>query len=143
MERPQILVSLLIIQSLFVVVYIGLINRLWYSYVLFLVFLGGILVIFIYISSLSSDIKLENFYNDFKNIIVCLIVVLGLLVINTNTQRNIVQSIVYTNDDSTIYQIVSFTRYSLYLFVVGYLLLALYCVCWLVKKVEGPLRKFN
>nr|YP_010716087.1 NADH dehydrogenase subunit 6 [Parnassius schultei]WDE75810.1 NADH dehydrogenase subunit 6 [Parnassius schultei] len=39
-----------------------LINTYWFSYILFLVFLGGLLVLFIYVSSIASN---EKFYNNF------------------------------------------------------------------------------
>nr|YP_010729932.1 NADH dehydrogenase subunit 6 [Parnassius hardwickii]WEF74842.1 NADH dehydrogenase subunit 6 [Parnassius hardwickii] len=39
-----------------------LINTYWFSYILFLVFLGGLLVLFIYVSSIASN---EMFFNNF------------------------------------------------------------------------------
>ena len=45
-----------LIQSLLICLITGLISkRFWFSYILFLIFLGGILVLFIYVTSLASN----------------------------------------------------------------------------------------
>ena len=46
----------LLIQTILVSIISGLITKtFWFSYILFLVFLGGILVLFIYVTSLASN----------------------------------------------------------------------------------------
>ena len=47
---------MLLIQTLLICLITGLIaKRFWFSYILFLIFLGGILVLFIYVTSLASN----------------------------------------------------------------------------------------
>lgn len=53
----------LIFQTIFIAVLVGLRKRVWYSYVLFLIFLGGLLVLFVYIRRLIPKIKLEYYLN--------------------------------------------------------------------------------
>lgn len=141
-ESPQVLVLLLVVQSFFVVTYLRLVRRVWYSYVLFLVFLGGILVIFVYISRLSSNIKLENIYKDVIKVFVCSVIVIRIVVL-IKVYAVFTYYEITTSIDITIYSLLSTSRCTLYIFVVVYLLLALYCVCRMVKKSKGPLRKFN
>lgn len=43
-------------------------NNVWYAYILFLVFLGGMLVVFIYIRRLASRIKVDPQYINFLKI---------------------------------------------------------------------------
>lgn len=128
-ESPQIFVRLLVAQSFFVAVYIGLISRIWYAYTLFLVFLGGILVIFVYIRSLSVNIKLENIYNDFKKVFYCVVIVFCVRCVRKSLIFISVPDRELTSDNSVIYILISISRGRLYLFVVCYLLFTLYCVC--------------
>ena len=52
---------MLLIQTFFICLLTGFITKtFWFSYVLFLIFLGGILVLFIYVTSLASN-EIFNF----------------------------------------------------------------------------------
>nr|YP_004935041.1 NADH dehydrogenase subunit 6 [Siphonaria gigas]AEQ93908.1 NADH dehydrogenase subunit 6 [Siphonaria gigas] len=54
-KNPISLGGLLILMSLLLVSLIGLVSSTWYSYVLFLVYVGGLLVMFIYVCLVSSN----------------------------------------------------------------------------------------
>nr|YP_009383486.1 NADH dehydrogenase subunit 6 [Parasa consocia]APH08566.1 NADH dehydrogenase subunit 6 [Parasa consocia] len=63
LNHPLSMGFLILIQSLFLSIILGLIiETYWFSYILFLIFLGGLLVLFIYVSSVAS-----NEYFKFKN----------------------------------------------------------------------------
>nr|YP_010265222.1 NADH dehydrogenase subunit 6 [Allodia pyxidiiformis]UIP57093.1 NADH dehydrogenase subunit 6 [Allodia pyxidiiformis] len=56
MKHPLSMGMVLLIQTLLISLSIGLMSKsFWFSYILFLVFLGGMLVMFIYVTSLSSN----------------------------------------------------------------------------------------
>nr|AMJ17230.1 NADH dehydrogenase subunit 6 [Acraea epaea] len=55
-SHPLALGILILIQTFFICVLSGmLVNTYWFSYILFLIFVGGILVMFIYVSSIASN----------------------------------------------------------------------------------------
>lgn len=60
-KHPLAIGLILLIQTFFICLISGLITkRFWFSYVLFLIFLGGMLVLFIYVTSLASN-EIFNF----------------------------------------------------------------------------------
>nr|WAL33196.1 NADH dehydrogenase subunit 6 [Pontia edusa] len=65
MNHPLPMGLLILIQTLLLCLLSGmLINTYWFSYVLFLIFLGGLMVLFIYVSSIASN---ENFKTSIFN----------------------------------------------------------------------------
>lgn len=142
-KRPQLIVMLLVFQSFIVCMLLGVSRGIWYSYVLFLVFLGGILVVFIYIRSLASWVKVDNRYKDFIGLIV-LIVVLG-IGLSMVESKGILRGRGFNllNEGSIVNLLSSGYIISLYFYIIRYLLLVLFIVCRIVKLIEGPLRKFS
>lgn len=60
-KHPLAIGLILLIQTFFICLLSGFITKtFWFSYVLFLIFLGGILVLFIYVTSLASN-EIFNF----------------------------------------------------------------------------------
>nr|QBF44178.1 NADH dehydrogenase subunit 6 [Thaumalea sp. ZK-2019] len=56
MKHPLAMGLMLLLQTLLISMLTGLISQtFWFSYILFLVFLGGMLVLFIYVTSLASN----------------------------------------------------------------------------------------
>nr|QLY89672.1 NADH dehydrogenase subunit 6 [Brachycentrus subnubilus] len=61
MSHPLMITIMMIIQTSIITMIIGLMSQtFWMSYIMFLTFIGGLLVLFIYISSLTSN-KILNF----------------------------------------------------------------------------------
>nr|YP_009681598.1 NADH dehydrogenase subunit 6 [Dicyrtomina saundersi]QDO72019.1 NADH dehydrogenase subunit 6 [Dicyrtomina saundersi] len=59
LNHPMLLMVNIIMQTIFICLLVWMINNTsWFSYILFLIFLGGLMVLFIYICSLASN---ENF----------------------------------------------------------------------------------
>nr|YP_009236636.1 NADH dehydrogenase subunit 6 [Telchinia jodutta]AMJ17100.1 NADH dehydrogenase subunit 6 [Telchinia jodutta] len=55
-NHPLSMGMMILSQTLFMCILSGmLINTYWFSYILFLIFLGGLLVLFIYVSSIASN----------------------------------------------------------------------------------------
>lgn len=56
MSHPLAIGFILLTQTLLISIITGLLRKtFWFSYILFIVFLGGILVLFIYVTSLASN----------------------------------------------------------------------------------------
>nr|UZC53686.1 NADH dehydrogenase subunit 6 [Ultragryllacris sp. 1 JL-2022a] len=71
-NHPLSMTLIIILQTLLICTFTGMISQsFWFSYILFLVFLGGMLVLFIYITSLASN---EMFSIPTTSIISCLII---------------------------------------------------------------------
>nr|YP_009179468.1 NADH dehydrogenase subunit 6 [Cypridopsis vidua]AJY78607.1 NADH dehydrogenase subunit 6 [Cypridopsis vidua] len=59
-SHPLIMGFILMLQTLLFAVLSGIImSSYWYSYILILVFLGGLLILFVYVSSMASNEKLN------------------------------------------------------------------------------------
>lgn len=85
-NSPQSIILLLILQAFLVSVILRLIRNIWFCYILFLVFLGGILVIFIYIRSLASSIYKKSWEGREKKILKFIfLIVLGLVYFRNNS----------------------------------------------------------
>jgi len=141
LNSPYSLILMLLIQSLIIVLWCTLLKRsLWYSYILFLVFLGGLLIIFSYIISLVPVYQPEEFSFKFLYLVffTSLLRVFWLLTKDFFRVRDALIK-VYEN----IYFIDSLylTRSTyMYIYVVIYLLITLFCISFIVNKKSGPLR---
>nr|YP_010616547.1 NADH dehydrogenase subunit 6 [Melitaea bellona]WAU48194.1 NADH dehydrogenase subunit 6 [Melitaea bellona] len=68
LNHPFSMGLMILIQTLFLCLLSSmLINTYWFSYILFLIFLGGLLIIFIYVSSIASNelFKISPFNKSF------------------------------------------------------------------------------
>lgn len=129
-------------------------KRFWFSYILFLIFLGGLLVLFIYVTSLASN-EMFNFSNKiifFLLIIFFLIfstfllldklVILNNLINQENENLNFMKSFIIEN---------SLNLNKLYIFPINlttillimYLFFTLIAVVKITNIFEGPLRPKN
>nr|YP_001936655.1 NADH dehydrogenase subunit 6 [Uroctonus mordax]ACA62679.1 NADH dehydrogenase subunit 6 [Uroctonus mordax] len=102
----------------------------WYSYIMMLVFLGGMLILFIYIASLASNefVKLKSFY---------WISGILLFIIPTSDWLMIKGS----NSVVKIYEILPTSMITL--FLASYLLFTFISVIKLVDMELGPLREYT
>nr|ADA69800.1 NADH dehydrogenase subunit 6 [Sphaeroma serratum] len=139
---PYWMLGILVIQALFTGLYLSSMNLVWFSYILFLTVLGGLLVIFSYISSLISEEIMDG-------------AVIGYLV-STGIASSLFLGGVYlfkqgdvlisnqltqsADNISIVVSLFSGSGGAMYVFVVLYLLLALVCVVNSTKSKMGPLR---
>nr|YP_009713605.1 NADH dehydrogenase subunit 6 [Pseudeuphausia sinica]QGG46164.1 NADH dehydrogenase subunit 6 [Pseudeuphausia sinica] len=139
----------LLLQTIVICCVSGLHNiSFWFSYILFLIFLGGILVLFIYVTSLASN-------NMFKFSLTSLIFILPTLLISfclmfmdplSTLQYSSLNSSIgfkqmpYSINTSLISTIYNSTNMNLTIFMVYYLLLTLVVVVKVTDSFFGPLR---
>nr|YP_009349893.1 NADH dehydrogenase subunit 6 [Ruspolia lineosa]AQM40042.1 NADH dehydrogenase subunit 6 [Ruspolia lineosa] len=153
-NHPLAMTLMIILQTLFVCMFTGLsTSSFWFSYVLFLVFLGGMLVLFIYITSLASN---EMFSIPIKY----LLIVLTLIMISLSTSMildhsfqlnlsndmvNLFSAALSMQMDSTYLLIKLYNNptNSITLMLVGYLLLTLIVIVKITNIFYGPLRQKN
>nr|ABD85306.1 NADH dehydrogenase subunit 6 [Idotea baltica] len=137
---------LLILQTLLVAIYLSLVkSSLWFSYMLPLVYLGGMLVIFTYVSSLVSEEGFESFPVNYLIVSLILMFSTNVLFWGSSVLNGSWGGALYKDEGSScvISELFSTDNMLMYLCVVIYLLLALICVANLMKFIAGPLRLLN
>lgn len=140
---------LLLTQTILISITIGLSTySFWFSYILFLVFLGGILILFIYVTSLASN---EPFV--FRTSISILII----LTLTLSISPLLIDSLISPTKASLPFSSLEFTQSTRFivrwiynspsiiftLYIISYLLLTLIVVVKIVNLFKGPLRLIN
>lgn len=149
MNHPLAIGLILLIQTLIISAAVGLIlPTFWFSYILFLVFLGGILVLFIYVTSLASN---EMFSLSTNSILILLggvaataliVIIIDPTSLNNLSSFNEITTLTHLPEVYNIYifKIYNLLNYILTIVIIIYLLLALVIVANIVIVNEGPLR---
>nr|YP_009694098.1 NADH dehydrogenase subunit 6 [Protonemura orbiculata]QEI04366.1 NADH dehydrogenase subunit 6 [Protonemura orbiculata] len=155
MTHPLAMGLMLLVQTVLISVLTGLMTQsFWFSYVLFLVFLGGLLVLFIYVTSLASN---EMFSLSMTTLIPFLIGSFFLVLVIMISDSSFLTSSTMNCEgltllNSPLYQEESTSSLSkLYngptslitLTLVLYLFLTLIAVVKITKINQGPLRQSN
>lgn len=150
-KHPLIIGFMLLIQTTLICILSRIIYKnFWFSYILFLVFIGGILVLFIYVTSLASNeifsLSIKYTYVIiiifFISILIILIIDKNLLLLYTNLEINSIVNInsYITENSITIYKLYNYPNNLLTIFLMNYLLITLIAVIKITKLHKGPLR---
>lgn len=123
----------------------------WFSYVLFLIFLGGILVLFIYVTSLASN---EMFTFSIKIFIISIFIFFTSLLMIIIIDNSLITNFLTNNEVISLTEIKSFINENsislnklynfptniLTILLINYLFLTLIAVVKITNIFEGPLR---
>nr|WOR81158.1 NADH dehydrogenase subunit 6 [Micraspides sp.] len=154
-KHPLAMGLMLFVQTCLICVSIGATNsNMWFSYILFIIFLGSLLVLFIYICSLASN---EMFKLSKKMILMIFFTILMIFLILKNLDFSIMFFLTSSSDSSTMLfnifpkeSAYSITTYlysmSIMMFtilMIFYLLLTLLIVAKITYNFFGPLRLSN
>nr|AFV08620.1 NADH dehydrogenase subunit 6 [Pollenia rudis]QLY89765.1 NADH dehydrogenase subunit 6 [Pollenia angustigena] len=151
MKHPLAMGLILLIQTTLICLTSGLMTKsFWFSYILFLTFMGGMLVLFIYVTSLASN---EMFTFSMKLLIISLmiffIMIISLLFIDKNIFMNYQNSEIKSifNENSYILEnslslnkLYNYPTNMLTILLMNYLLITLIAVVKITKLFKGPLR---
>nr|UOU85185.1 NADH dehydrogenase subunit 6 [Cephalops aeneus] len=152
MNHPLAMGLILMTQTILVCLLTGLISKtFWFSYILFLIFLGGMLVLFIYVTSLASN---EMFSMSIKLMMTMLILLSFIMIILFLFNNNDIYNFMFNNEIKKIDMNLSFIKESsislnkLYnfptnlitLMLINYLLITLIATVKITKFFYGPLR---
>nr|VFU78785.1 NADH dehydrogenase subunit 6 [Proasellus ibericus] len=138
-NAPHMLMFSLLASTLLAVVLLGLLNSFpWLSYALFLIFLGGVLILFTYISSLSSTHLFTS--GGFKT--VASFFILGAVLLLTPEALSEVGGwgLPPHNINMLIKELFTPIFYLIYLYLFAYLLITLLYVVVIMKIYYAPLR---
>nr|QNE85665.1 NADH dehydrogenase subunit 6 [Muscina levida] len=151
MKHPLSMGLILLIQTTFVSLMTGLIAKsFWFSYILFLVFIGGMLVLFIYVTSLASN---EMFTFSIKLMIFSFILfafsMMFLMFIdkfdylnyfNIEIEKIINYHYYNTENSLSINKLYNYPNNLLTIMLMNYLLITLIAIVKITNLHKGPLR---
>nr|YP_010422517.1 NADH dehydrogenase subunit 6 [Penthe kochi]USG58932.1 NADH dehydrogenase subunit 6 [Penthe kochi] len=151
MIHPLSLGLILLIQSLMISMITGnFCLNFWFSYILFLVMIGGMLILFMYMTSIASN---EMFNLNIKNLIFMLILTIILMTmfyknLNFNLNLNIINSdsLNLSSSEKNYMIIMKFIfnpSLMILLFMIIYLFITLIAVVKITQYNQGPLRFMN
>ncbi|YP_009054354.1 NADH dehydrogenase subunit 6 (mitochondrion) [Papilio polytes] len=157
LNHPLSMGLMILIQTLIICLLSGmLINSYWFSYILFLVFLGGLLVLFIYVSSVASN-ELFNMNFFLKNIMFLLMLMsLFLSLYNmynlnwlnfsfNNEMKNLTNFFIFFNNENKINlsKLYNKQTHLMMMMLIIYLFITLVAIVKITNIFFGPLRSTN
>nr|UFZ13827.1 NADH dehydrogenase subunit 6 [Neochauliodes digitiformis] len=151
MNHPLAMGLILLIQTILISLITGfMLQTFWFSYILFLILLGGMLVLFIYMTSLASN---ELFSFSMKSLLMNFIIMMFMMTIMMiyipyNNLLNLDMTkfnnySLYTENNIELLKLYNFPTMNLTLMLVSYLFLTLIIVVKITNINQGPLRQFN
>nr|YP_010610990.1 NADH dehydrogenase subunit 6 [Rhingia xanthopoda]WAP91824.1 NADH dehydrogenase subunit 6 [Rhingia xanthopoda] len=155
MNHPLSMGLMLLIQTIMICCISGLMTKsFWFSYILFLIFVGGMLVLFIYVTSLASN---ETFSFSMKmamtlmiNFILLMIIMFFMdkMILTFNSMNNEMTSIIsinsYINENTlNLNKLYNYPTNMITILLVNYLLITLIAAVKITKLFYGPLRSMT
>nr|YP_010381680.1 NADH dehydrogenase subunit 6 [Augilodes binghami]UDL72055.1 NADH dehydrogenase subunit 6 [Augilodes binghami] len=148
-NHPISLGSLLLIQTTLICLNLSFsMKTSWYSYILFITIIGGMMIMFMYMASISSNEKFFSF-NWKKNIFFSVLIILTFLIskndISTfkflmkSEETKIILNEIYEN--KTMYKMFNFNKINITLMLMFILLITMISVTNISSSFEGPLKK--
>nr|WJW73707.1 NADH dehydrogenase subunit 6 [Lindneromyia sp.] len=154
MSHPLAMGLTLMIQTILICLISGLLSKsFWFSYVLFLVFMGGLLVLFIYVTSLSSN---EMFTFSMKLSMYLIFLFLATTIILYNLEINmfskisnlsmnslINENIYIAENKISLIKMYNYPTNLITILLINYLLITLIVIVKITNLFYGPLRQMN
>nr|QXG19456.1 NADH dehydrogenase subunit 6 [Drosophila pandora] len=152
MIHPLAMGLTLLIQTVFICLITGLMTKtFWYSYILFLIFLGGMLVLFIYVTSLASNemFNLSIKLTLFSGILLFNLFLISIIIdktsisffLNNSEMLSIFNNNSYITENSlSLNKLYNFPTNFITILLMNYLLITLIVVVKITKLFKGPLR---
>nr|YP_009918407.1 NADH dehydrogenase subunit 6 [Caryopemon giganteus]QLX47632.1 NADH dehydrogenase subunit 6 [Caryopemon giganteus] len=148
LKHPLSLGLSLLIQTLLTALISGFLSiNFWFSYILFLIMIGGMLILFIYMTSIASN---EKFNLSFKIMLFSIIMMLMLtmfmlnksMLVNLNLENTWIQT-KYAMSLNSIHlnKYFNYPNNIIIMMIVTYLLITLIMVVKITKKNQGPIRQ--
>nr|YP_010894817.1 NADH dehydrogenase subunit 6 [Amiota dentata]WJW73330.1 NADH dehydrogenase subunit 6 [Amiota dentata] len=155
MIHPLSMGLTLLIQTTLICLLTGLMTKnFWYSYILFLIFMGGMLVLFIYVTSLASNemFNLSIKLTLFSMIILFLLFIMSIFIdksllsffMNNNEMESISNNYSYFMENSlSLNKLYNYPTNFITILLMNYLLITLIVIVKITKLFKGPLRMMN
>nr|YP_010282288.1 NADH dehydrogenase subunit 6 [Layahima weiweii]UHM24951.1 NADH dehydrogenase subunit 6 [Layahima weiweii] len=150
-KHPLAMGLTLLIQTIIISLTCGMFTHsYWFAYILFLIMLGGMLVLFIYVTSLASN---ELFSFSMKNFFISSVLLGGFLItlmfidnnmLMTNNMEMIMmtpESNMFTENELNLIKLYNNPTMNITIMMINYLLLTLIVVVKITNINYGPLRQ--
>nr|WOR80638.1 NADH dehydrogenase subunit 6 [Luciola sp.] len=148
MSHPLSMGMILLIQTLMISMWTGFLSmNFWYSYILFIVMVGGMLILFIYMTSVASNEKFS--YSKILMMMMLMMMTLSIMMMiidQFNFSLNSMNSEMTNFKNKLLFKL-SLNKFYMYpmmlisLSIIIYLLIALIAVVKITNLKSGPLRK--
>nr|AYW52360.1 NADH dehydrogenase subunit 6 [Erotylinae sp. 2 ACP-2013] len=145
MKHPLSSGFMLLIQTITMSMNIGnLMPNFWYSYILFLIMIGGMLVLFIYMTSIASN---EKFKFSMNLLILMISLILILMIINQYAHSILNLSSDSENQSSNnllhlnMMKYMNYPNNNIFMMMIMYLFLTLIAIVKITYSNQGPLRQ--
>nr|UFZ13018.1 NADH dehydrogenase subunit 6 [Protohermes hainanensis] len=151
-NHPLAMGLILLLQTVMICLTSGiLIQTFWFSYILFLIMLGGMLILFIYMTSLASNELFSISMKIFSMNLLFFSMMLLMFITDSfswisnemNLDMNLFQNLIYTENSSELLKLYNFPTMNLTLLLINYLFLTLIIIVKITNIFFGPLRQFN
>nr|UFZ13343.1 NADH dehydrogenase subunit 6 [Protohermes subnubilus] len=151
-NHPLAMGLILLLQTVMICLTSGLmVQTFWFSYILFLIMLGGMLILFIYMTSLASN---ELFSISMKTLMINLMLFMILSIIfltdsfswiinSMNFDMSLFKTMINTENSAELIKLYNFPTMNLTLLLINYLFLTLIIIVKITNIFFGPLRQFN
>nr|AXS65558.1 NADH dehydrogenase subunit 6 [Curculionoidea sp. 23 KM-2017] len=138
LSHPLSISIILFLQTILISLITGkLNNNFWFSYILFLILIGGLMILFIYMTSIASNEKFQFSLNSLFLPSAIFIIMIMMSNLNFHNILNFesLMSITSINKSMNSNMMISFNL------IIIYLLISLIAVTNLTKTHSGPLRQ--
>nr|URH17018.1 NADH dehydrogenase subunit 6 [Calcaritermes temnocephalus] len=146
MKHPLAMGLMLLVQTMLTCLVSGLMHQsFWFQYILFMVFVGGMLVLFIYVTSLASN---EMFSLSTKMMMIAPLTIPGMMILNNWTKMDSSENKMFNTMNVNEITTMTSKFYNLpngemTILLALYLLMALIVVVKIVNISKGPLRQMK
>nr|YP_009445574.1 NADH dehydrogenase subunit 6 [Picromerus griseus]ATV99251.1 NADH dehydrogenase subunit 6 [Picromerus griseus] len=140
LNHPLSMGLILIIQTMVTSIIIGsMLESFFFSYIIIIIMLSGILVLFIYMASVASNEKFKSLINLMMMSTLFLLITSKLMY----SYKGYMMNSLYYNDNISLIKIFNTATAQLTLMMIIYLLFTMIVVSNVSKIYEGPLRMKN
>nr|YP_010443333.1 NADH dehydrogenase subunit 6 [Coenochilus striatus]UTE83861.1 NADH dehydrogenase subunit 6 [Coenochilus striatus] len=149
LSHPLSMGMMLLAQTITIALTMGLFNlNFWYSYIMFLIMIGGMLVLFIYMTSVASN---EKFTFSLKitllitSIFIISITIMMFIESYMTNISNLYNESLFINNNYTLSlnKFLNYPMMMILLMMIIYLLITLIAVVKITNIKQGPLRQMN
>nr|QAY82239.1 NADH dehydrogenase subunit 6 [Halyziini sp. HA] len=122
----------------------------WFSYILILVMIGGLLVLFIYMTSIASNEKFK--FNNYILIMITMMILMTLIayykssefMMYTNLNNELLTQLQQNNDFKiNMTKFLNYPNSNMFMLIIFYLLIAMIAIVKITKLNFGPLRQIK
>nr|YP_010849290.1 NADH dehydrogenase subunit 6 [Krisna furcata]WGG89430.1 NADH dehydrogenase subunit 6 [Krisna furcata] len=144
MKNPMSMTITLMIQTTIMIMFINM-NMMssWFPMITFLTMIGGIMIIFMYMSSISSNEKLKFKWKIMLTMITIMIPLESMMMENQIEENEMINSNYKHIEKMCSMKLYNKKSLSMCMIMVSYLLLTMITISKIVKHNEGPLRSLN